>query len=66
MAKRKPSFLVGDYVSYHSVIGGPITSTGHTITCFGVVCGRVVAWITGKAGCVALEALTLEARDGKA
>jgi hypothetical protein len=53
---------VGDRVDYHGIIGGEITSTGHTVlglypkpNNFGCDC----ATIRGKAGVVALEALTL-------
>jgi hypothetical protein len=52
---------VGDMVDYHSVIGREVTSTGHTVTAlypkpndFGCDC----ATITGKAGVVAVAALT--------
>jgi hypothetical protein len=52
---------VGDTVDYHSIIGGPVTSTGHEIKEILLMpnnFGRDVAWVTKKAGCVALEALT--------
>lgn len=50
---------VGDYVDFHSVIGGPITLRHRRVyqTCDDFH-GRSVAWISGKAGCVAVEALT--------
>ena len=54
-------FMVGDKVDYHSVIGGPVTSTGHTILAVERKpnnYGRDVAWISGRAGCVALDALS--------
>ncbi len=50
---------VGDEVDFHSVIGEGITSKGHQIYAMGRVCGGEVAWLTNKAGCVALEALSL-------
>jgi hypothetical protein len=56
-------FEVGDTVNYHSIIGGPVTSTGHTIR---LICmepndfGCNVAWVTGISGCVAIEALSNE------
>lgn len=53
-----PYLRVGDWVNYHAVIGGPITTTGHKIRAIEVLGGRTVAWITGKAGCVAIEALS--------
>jgi len=52
---------VGDMVDYHSLIGGEVTSTGHTVielypkpNNFGCDC----ATITGKSGVVAAAALT--------
>ncbi len=53
----------GDTVDYHSIIGGPVTSTGHQIRLFDLApndFGQNVAWITGKSGCVALTALSNE------
>jgi hypothetical protein len=58
---KKIRITVGDRVDYHSIVGGPVTSTGHTIRAVERKpnkYGRDVAWITGKAGCVALDALT--------
>ena len=58
---KKTRITVGDKVDYHSVVGGPVTSTGHTIRAVERKpnnYGCDVAWITGKAGCVALDALT--------
>ena len=53
---------VGDVVDYHSIIGREVTSTGHTVTAlypvpnnFGCDC----AMVTGKAGIVAVKALTI-------
>lgn len=53
---------VGDAVDYHSVIGREVTSTGHTVLAlhpmpnnFGCDC----ATIAGKAGVVAVAALTI-------
>lgn len=51
-------FKVNDVVDYHAVIGGPVTSKEHTIRMFGEVCGQVVAFLTGKSGCVSLKALS--------
>lgn len=58
----------GDRVDFHLRIGGPVTSTGHEIVeiwrrpnNF----GADVARITGKAGWVALEALTRTPADGR-
>lgn len=59
---RRPSFWMpraGDAVDYHSIIGGPISSHGHTVTSVGeLASGSPVAWITGKAACVSVDALT--------
>lgn len=50
---------VGDKVDYHSIIGEPATSTGHTIQEVGKIGnGKTVAWISGHVGCVDLDALT--------
>lgn len=50
----KEKIKAGDVVSYSSVIGGPVTSTGHVVECvlhqpnnF----GTDEAWIKGKSGC---------------
>lgn len=55
-------FKEGDKVNYHELIGGPVTSTGHEITDIEMKpnnFGSDVAWVTGKRGCVALDALTM-------
>lgn len=52
---------MGDKVDYHSIIGGPITSYGHTIIkCDPYILSEhtEVAFITDVRGCVATEALT--------
>ena len=56
-----PLFSVDDVVDYHSVVGGEITSKGHTI--IDIVptpnaYGRYVALLTGHRGVVALDALS--------
>jgi hypothetical protein len=51
----------GDEVNYHSIIGGDVTSTGHKVKAIDMApnnFGGNVAWITGKSGCVAIEALS--------
>lgn len=51
---------VGDAVDYCSVIGGPVTSSGHVIEAIEKQpnnYGTAVAWVSGKSGCVALSAL---------
>ncbi len=53
---------VGDKVNYHSLIGGPVTSTGHEVTDIEEQpnnYGSDVAWVTNKRGCVAVAALSL-------
>lgn len=48
----------GERVNYHSIIGGKITST-HTVESVGTDhAGQAVAWISGKSGYVACDALT--------
>lgn len=57
------SITVGSKVNYHSYIGGSVTSTGHTVLSISLApnsFGCDVAWITGKTGCVAVAALSLE------
>lgn len=57
---------VGDVVDYHSIIGGEITSTGHTVRAVQMSeAGYPVAWITGKSGYVACDALTPTIRKQK-
>jgi hypothetical protein len=59
---QRPSFWMprtGDIVDYHSIVGGPISSHGHTVTSVGELpSGSAVAWISGKSGCVSVDALT--------
>jgi hypothetical protein len=53
---------VGDKVDYHSVRGGPITSENHTVKSIEREpnnYGCDVAWITGKSGCVDIDALSI-------
>lgn len=52
---------VGDECNYHARIGGPVTTSGHVIREIAILSGRTVAWITGKSGCVAIEALSANA-----
>ena len=49
---------VGDIVNYHSVIGGKITSSGHTVTAIEKRYGQWIAWITGKSVYVSIRALS--------
>lgn len=65
MNRDKINFKVGDVVDYHSIIDGPVTSTGHTIQNINYIPSATdrVAWISGKAGCVALDALTYPKLD---
>ena len=51
-------------VDYHAIIGDEVTSSGHTIEAIDKLPSGVrVAWISGKSGCVALEALTLTPQE---
>ena len=53
---------IGNKVNYHAVIGEGVTSTGHTVKAIELMpnnYGSDVAWITGKSGCVCMEALSL-------
>ena len=57
---------IGDRVDYHSAIGEGITSRNHTITAMQIWShGKEVAWITGKSGCVSVDALTLSLSEAK-
>ena len=47
---------VGENVHYHSVIGGPITSSCHRI--YHIEYYKGLAWITNHGACVAIEALS--------
>jgi hypothetical protein len=54
-----------DRVHYHSIIGGPVTSTGHVVKAVSTLAsGEPVAWITGKVGCVSCDALTQAPLEG--
>jgi len=57
------NFKIGDTVNYHSIIGGEITSSNHVITHIDLApnnFGCNVAWISGKSGCVCIDALSNE------
>lgn len=59
----RPSLKKGDRVNYHSRIGGPVTSTGHVLRDdpFQIPGQRHwLAFITGKAGYVTVDALSRE------
>jgi len=59
-------FKVGDIVDYHSIIGGPVTSTEHTIQHIDKLGhGEMVAWLSDKSGCVSLKALSFSNPDKK-
>lgn len=50
---------VGARVDYHSIIGGPITQRDLVVRAGPQwMGGSWVVWLTGKAGCVAVEACT--------
>lgn len=59
---KRPSFWmprVGDIVDYHSMIGGEATQKGMKVYAVGdMPSGEPVAWLEGKSGCVAMDALT--------
>ena len=65
MSKKK-KFHEGDIVDYHSVVGGPVTSSGHRVLValprpnnYGCDC----AMISGKSGVVSMDALTLGKKE---
>lgn len=47
---------VGENVHYHSIIGGPITSSNHRI--YHIDYYKDIAFITNHGACVAIEALS--------
>lgn len=59
--KHKHTIRKGDKVDYHSIIGGPVTLAGATVTedPYQMASGHWVTFISGKSGCVSLDALTL-------
>ncbi len=59
---------VGDVVDYHAVIGGEVTSTGHTVLAVFPKpnnFGCEVAKISGRSGVVAASALTRAAKGAQ-
>ena len=66
--ERRPVFVVGDLVDYHSIIGGPVTKPGLRIVRGPDFLGghTWVYWLDGKRGCVAAEACTRSTSGGKA
>lgn len=57
-------FEVGHLVRYHPIIGGPHDGKLYEITHLGDIPSRKnVAWLKGKSGCVAIEALSRPVRE---
>ena len=54
---------VGDVVFYHPIIGRKHTGVKHEIQNIGKLGSEDVAWISGKSGCVSMEALSLAHAD---
>jgi hypothetical protein len=51
--------VAGDLVNYHAIIGGDVSSMGHRVeSVFPTASGHMVAFISGKRGHVAIEALS--------
>lgn len=48
----------GHVVKYSPRIGGPTDGKLYTVREVGELSGRPVAWLCGKSGCVAIDALT--------
>jgi len=49
----------GDHLNYHAIIGGDVSSMGHRVeSVFMAASGHMIAFITGKRGHVAIEALS--------
>lgn len=49
---------IGMRVRFHPIIGGKHDQNVYTVVAVGKVCDQQVAWVTGKAGCVAVAALS--------
>lgn len=57
---------VGDSVRYHPIIGRADDGRTYEVRALGEISdGRPVAWLVGKAGCVALNALSKAAPDSE-
>ena len=54
-------FTVGQIVRFHPIIGGRHDNRKYQVRELGELCGRKVAWLHGKPGCVAIEALSIPA-----
>lgn len=60
MNNESRQFSVGDRVHFHPIIGGKHDGKVYEISHIGDIPSREgVAWLKGKAGCVALEALSI-------
>jgi hypothetical protein len=57
-----PALSIGKRVRFHPIIGGKHDGNEYTVRDLGHVSSRPVAWLNGKSGCVAIEALS-EAPD---
>ena len=55
-----PALQVGDAVFYHPILGEPHDGVRRTVRQIGNIpsAKNPVAWVTGKAGCVLIEALS--------
>lgn len=51
-------FRLGDAVMFHPIIGGKHDGRKYIIRALGECSTRPVAWLKGKSGCVAIEALS--------
>lgn len=48
----------GMKVRFHPIIGGKHDGNLYTITNIGIISGDDVIWLDGKAGCVAIQAIS--------
>lgn len=55
----------GRKVRYHPTIGGEHDGNFYTIRDVGNLNGRLVVWLEGKAGCVAVDALSIPQPDNR-
>ena len=56
----RPTILEGMEVHYHPAIGGPHDGKVYTVKFIDTLSGgQLVAWLSGKTGCVAIQALSL-------
>ena len=65
--KNRVTILEGMNVHYHPTIGGEHDGKVYTVKFIdSLPGGQLVAWLSGKTGCVAIQALSLAIKENKA